>query len=309
MNFFYLKKAVAFIVFLWTAGSMIFFLVHAIPGDPVVAMLGKMPSAEDVRRLTRSLKLDRPLAEQYAHFIKKTITMDLGESLVDRKPVADAIMNYFPNTVILAFSAMILSLLIAFPLALMAAFKKNSCWNILSMGFSAFGLAMPSFLLGLLLIILFSVQLKLLPVSGSGGPEFLILPALTLAISLSAFLTRTIYTTVANELRQPYVLLARAKGLSDVRIFFQHILKNALIPITIIIGLQLGALLSGTIVIENIFSWPGIGTLLITAVRQRDFPMIQGVTLFMAFFYLLLNLLIDMSYPFIDPRIRHGRLQ
>jgi len=288
---------------------MIFFLVHAIPGDPVVAMLGKMPSTEDVCRLTRSLKLDRPLAEQYAHFIKKTITLDLGESLVDRKPVRDAIMNYFPNTAILAFCAMILSLLIAFPLALMAAFRKDSYWNALSMGFSAFGLAMPSFLLGLLLIILFSVQLKLLPVSGSGGPEFLILPALTLAISLSAFLTRAIFTTVSCELRQPYVLLARAKGLSDVRIFFHHVLKNALIPVTTIIGLQLGALLSGTIVIENIFSWPGIGTLLITAVRQRDFPMIQGVALFMAFLYLLLNLLIDMSYPFIDPRIHHARLQ
>lgn len=309
MNFFCLKKAVGFIVFLWAAGSMIFFLVHAIPGDPVVAMLGKMPGTEDVRRLTRSLKLDRPLAEQYAHFIKKTITMDLGESLVDRKPVMDAIMDYFPNTVILAFCAMSLSLLIAFPLALMAAFRKDSYWNALSMGFSAFGLAMPSFLLGLLLIILFSVQLKLLPVSGSGGPEFLILPALTLAISLSAFLTRAIFTTVACELRQPYVLLARAKGLSDVRIFFHHVLKNALIPVTTIIGLQLGALLSGTIVIENIFSWPGIGTLLITAVRQRDFPMIQGVALFMAFLYLLLNLLIDMSYPFIDPRIHHARLQ
>jgi peptide/nickel transport system permease protein len=300
-----LKKVGTFIIFLWAAASLIFFMVHTIPGDPVLSMLGKMPRSEDVRRLQRALKLDRPLIEQYTHFIKKLLFLDLGESIINSKPVIGTIMKYFPNTAILTFTAMSISILIAFPLGILAALKKNSFWYPLSMLFSAIGLAIPGFLLGILLIILFSVQLKFLPISGSGGFEFLVLPALTLAISLSAFLTRMIHTAVAGELRQPYVLLAQSKGLSEFHIFFHHILKNAMIPIITIMGLQLGALLSGTIVIENVFSWPGIGTLLITAIRQRDFPMIQGVAFFLAALYLLLNLLVDLSYPLINPRIRH----
>ncbi|MEI6614268.1 MAG: ABC transporter permease [Chrysiogenales bacterium] len=302
-----LKKVGTFFIFLWAAGSLIFFLVHTIPGDPVVSILGKMTSPEDVQRLKQALKLDRPLAEQYMHFTKKLFFLDLGESIIDRKPVVSAIMEYFPNTAILAFAAMSMSMLIAFPLGILAALKKNSNWHTLSMIFSAIGLAIPGFLLGILLIILFSVQLKLLPISGSGGLEFLVLPALTLAISLSAFLTRMIYTAVAGELLQPYVLLAQSKGLSDFHIFSRHVLKNAMMPIITIMGLQMGACLSGTIIVESVFSWPGIGTLLITAIRQRDFPVIQGVALFIAALYLLLNLLVDLSYPFINPRIRHDR--
>ncbi len=300
-----LKKIGTFFIFLWAAGSLVFFLVHTIPGDPVVSILGKMPCAEDVRRLQHALKLDRPLTEQYVHYIKKLLFLDLGESIIDRKPVIRAIMKYFPNTAILAFAAMILAGLVAFPLGILAALKKNSIWYALSMLFSAIGLAIPGFLLGILLIILFSFQLRFFPISCSGGFEFLILPAVTLAISLSAFLTRMIQTAVAGELRQPYVLLAQSKGLSEFHIFSRHVLKNAMMPIIIIIGLQLGALLSGTIVIESVFSWPGIGTLLIMAIRQRDFPMIQGIAFFLAALYLLLNLLVDLSYPFINPRIRH----
>jgi ABC-type dipeptide/oligopeptide/nickel transport system permease component len=264
-----------------------------------------MPSAEDVRRLTRSLNLDRPLPEQYALFLKKTFTLDLGESLVDRRAVLGTIWRYFPNTALLALSAMVLSLLITLPLASMSG--RKGCWNIVGTAFSALGIAVPGFLLGLLLIIVFSLRLRLLPVSGSGGPEFIILPALTLAISLSASLTRIMHAALSREWMQPYVLLARAKGLSDRRILFRHVLKNALIPVLIVAGLQLGALLSGAIVVENVFSWPGIGTLLITAVRRRDFPMIQGVSLFLVSLYLLLNFLVDMALPLVDPRIRRDR--
>ena len=303
-----LKKVGTFLIFLWAAGSLIFFLVHTIPGDPVVAMLGKMPRSEDVRQLRRALKLDRPLSEQYVHFIKKMLCLDLDESIIDRKPVISSIMKYFPNTIILASVAMMLAGLIALPLGILAAVKKNSIWYAWSMILSTIGLAIPGFLLAILLIIVFAVQLKFLPVSGSGGFKFLILPALTLAISLSASLTRMIHTAVSGELRQPYVLLAQAKGLSEFCIFSNHVLKNAMIPIITIMGLQLGACLSGTIIIENVFSWPGIGTLLITAIRQRDFPMIQGVALFLAALYLLLNLLVDLSYPLINPRIRHDVL-
>jgi peptide/nickel transport system permease protein len=308
MTFLMLKKTAVFFIFLWAAGSLIFLLVQTIPGDPLVAMLGRMPSPEDVNRLRHSLELDRPLAERYTHFIKKILRLDLGESMITRKPVAVAIREYFPNTAILALTAMTMSMLIAFPLGILAAVKKDSGWNTLSMVFSAAGLAIPSFVMGILLIILFSVNLKLLPISGSGGFKFVVLPAATLTISLSAFLTRMVRTAVAAELRQPYVLLAQAKGLSEFHVISRHVLKNAMIPIITIMGLQLGALLSGAIVIENVFSWPGIGTLLITAIRQRDFPMIQGVALFMAALYLLLNLLVDLSYPFFNPKIRHDRL-
>jgi peptide/nickel transport system permease protein len=302
-----LKKALTFVMFLWLSGSLVFFLVRSIPGDPVVAMLGNMPAAEDVRRLKRSLELDRPLAEQYARFIGKTLTLDLGESMIDRRPVVAAIAAYFPNTAILAFTAMALSMLIAFPLGTMAALKPGGGWSALSTLYSAVGLAVPGFLLAILLTLLFAVRWRCFPVSGSGGARFLVLPVTTLTLSLSSFLTRMIHAAVAGELRQPYVLLAYAKGLGQFQVFFRHVLKNAMIPIVTVMGLQMGALLSGAIVIENVFSWPGIGTLLITAVRQRDFPMIQGVALFLASLYLLLNLLVDWSYSFIDPRIRHGR--
>jgi ABC-type dipeptide/oligopeptide/nickel transport system permease component len=302
-----LKKMGAFLLFTWAAASLVFFLVHTIPGDPVAAMLGKMPHREDIRRLQQAMRLDRPLAEQYMHFMQKLLRLDLGESIIDHRPVLAAIRLYFPNTIILATAAMFLALLTAIPLGMLAAWKGKGVCYVLSMVFSTIGLAVPGFLSGILLIILFALRWHWLPVSGSGGVQFLILPALTLAISLSAFLTRVIQAAVAGEMDQPYVLLARAKGLSSFHVFFGHVLRNALIPVITIIGLQLGALLSGAIVIENVFSWPGIGTLLITAIRQRDFPLIQGIAIFLAVLYLLLNLLVDMTYPIIDPRLRHDR--
>ena len=300
-----LKKAALLLLFLWAAGSVTFFLVQTVPGDPLLAILGQSPHSADIRRLRDSLELDRPLALRYVHFIRKMLVLDLGESLIDRQPVLGSILKHLPNTIVLTLAATGISILIAFPLGIMAAFKKSGAWEALAMVFSAIGLAVPGFLLGILLTIAFSVEWKLLPVSGSGSAKFLVLPALTLGISLSAFLTRMIRTALNGEWQRPYVLLARAKGLSRAQIYRHHVLKNALIPIVTMIGLQVGALLSGTIIVESVFSWPGLGTLLITAIRQRDFPMIQGTVLFMALLYLLLNFLVDLSYPLIDPRIRH----
>jgi len=305
MTLWLLKKTGWFLLFLWAAGSLIFFLVQAVPGDPLISILGQSPRSADILRLQDSLKLNRPLAVRYMHFIQRMSVLDLGESLISRKPVLSSILKYLPNTIFLTLASTMIAISIAFPLGIMAAFKKNSIWDALALIFSATGLAVPSFLLGILLTIAFSVEWKLLPISGSGGAEFLVLPALTLGISLSAFLIRMIRTVLKKELQQPYVLLARAKGLSQAQIFRQHVFKNALIPIITIIGLQLGALLSGAIIVESIFSWPGLGTLLITAIRQRDFSMIQGTVLFMAALYLILNFLVDLSYPFINPRIGH----
>lgn len=300
-----LKKAGLFLLFLWAAGSLIFFLVQAVPGDPLLSILGPHPRSADVLRLQRSLQLDRPLTARYLRFIGRLAVLDLGESLIDRKPVLRTILTYLPNTVFLTTAAMAVTLLISLPLGFLAAYKKNSAWETLAMIFSAAGLAIPCFLLGILLIIVFSVGLKLLPVSGSGGGEYLVLPSLTLGISFAAFLTRMVRTVLQEEALRPYVLLARAKGLSPARIYRRHILRNALAPIVTMIGLQAGAMLGGAIVVECVFSWPGIGTLLVTAVRQRDFPVIQGTVLIMAALYLVVNFLVDLSYPLIDPRIGH----
>ncbi len=297
-----LKKTGLFMLFLWATGSLTFFMLRAVPGDPLLSILGPAPRSEDILRLRRSLHLERPLAAQYVHFLGKLAVLDLGESLIDRKPVLSSICQCLPNTMGLALAALLIAVLLSLPLGFLAAFSKSRFWKALAVAFSAAGLAIPGFLLGILLIIVFAVGLNLLPVSGSGGARFLVLPALTLGISISAYLSRMVRVVLQAEAQRPYVLLARAKGLSDSQIQRRHIFPNALIPIVTLLGLQAGALLSGAIVIESVFSWPGIGTLLITAVRQRDFPMIQGAVLIMASLYLLANVLVDLSYPLIDPR-------
>jgi len=302
-----LKGAGRFLVFFWAAGSLTFFLVRAIPGDPLLEMLGPNPDTRDVLRLTRSLQLDRPLAAQYAGFILRLAFLDLGESLIDRKPVTATLLRYLPNTLLLAVAAMALTVPFSLLLGFISVYRESRFWEALALAFSAVGLAVPVFLIGLLLVLLFALGLGLFPVSGSGGGEFLVLPAVTLSIPLGAFLTRMVRTVLRQESQRPYVLLARAKGLSRAQVYRRHILKNALVPIVTLAGMQAGALLSGAIVVESVFSWPGIGTLLVRAVRQRDFPLIQGTVLLLAAFYHLLNLLVDLSYPLLDPRISHDR--
>lgn len=302
-----LKKTGLFLLFVWAAGSLTFFLVRSVPGDPLLEILGPNPDRQDVLRLRRSLQLDRPLAVQYARFIFRLAVLDLGESLVDRKPVMATMLKYLPNTALLALAAMAVTVPLSLLLGFLSVCGGSRFWEALALAFSAIGLAVPVFLIGLFLILVFALGLGLLPVSGSGGGEFLVLPALTLAIPLGAFLTRMVRTALREEAQRPYVLLARAKGLSPAQVIRRHILKNAMVPIVTLAGMQAGALLSGAIVVESVFSWPGIGTLLVRAVRQRDFPMIQGTVLLMASLYLLLNLLVDLSYPLLDPRIGHDR--
>ena len=304
-----LKKTGQLLLFFWAAGSLTFFLVRTVPGDPLLAILGPNPRSEDILRLRHALQLDRPLAAQYVHFLGRLAILDLGESLIHRKPVLGTILKYLPNTIWLTVAALAITLFLSLPLGSLAARKKSGPWDAMVMAFSASGLAVPSFLLGILLIIVFSVELKLLPVSGSGGIKHIILPALTLGISFGAFLTRMVRRVLKEESRRPYVLLAKAKGLSEAQIHRRHVLKNAWIPIVTLVGLEVGALLSGTIVVESVFSWPGIGSLLVSAVRQRDYPMIQGTVLLMAALYLLVNFLVDVSYPLLDPRISHDPIE
>jgi peptide/nickel transport system permease protein len=300
------KRFFLFLFLLICVATLVFLLLHVVPGDPAISVLGADASQEDIQRIRQHLNLDRPFFQQYIHFLEEQIHLRFGESLIDGSPVGESIFRVLPNTVYLAFFAMGLALLISFPLGVWAAFKEHSVYDASVTLISSLGVAVPNFFLGPLLIIFFSIKLGWLPVSGTGGFRHVILPGLTLATSMSALLTRIIKTSVAAELKKPYILLARAKGISGLQLFKNHLFKNALIPIITTVGLQFGALLSGTVITETVFSWQGIGYLLVNAIRQRNYPMVQGIIILVTCFYLLLSFLVDISYFTIDPRIRHN---
>lgn len=302
MTKFLTRRLAHFVFLLWAVSSLTFCLIHLIPGDPAVHILGQGADREDIGRLRHELGLDVPVLEKYLYFQKSLLTLDLGISLVNRKKVLRNIMVYLPRTVVLSLAALALALVLSFVLGYAAAFRENSAIDHLATLISSLGIALPAFLLGPLLIFLFSVRLGWLPVSGSDGNRHLILPALTLAFSLTAYLTRIIKTSLVREMGRPYVVLARSKGLSERKIFFKYILKNALSPVVSALGLQLGALLSGAVITETVFSWQGIGSLLLKSIASRDYPMVQGLVLFIVSVYIFLHLLIDLAYLLIDPR-------
>lgn len=302
-----LRGTARFLLFLWAVGSCTFVLARLVPGDPVLAALGPHPRAGDIRRLRRELGLDRPLPVQYGRFAARLAVLDLGESLIERRPVGGLLLRRMKPTLLLAAAALAITLPFSLLLGGLSAWGRSRLWRMLEAAFVLLGLAVPVFLLGLVLILAFSLGLGLFPVSGSGGVKFLVLPAVTLSAPLSAMLMRMVRVTLRQEGGRPYVLLARAKGLAPGQVLRRHVLRNALPPILTVAGLQLGALLGGAIVVENVFSWPGIGSLLVTAVRQRDFPVIQGVVLLMAAAYYLANRLVDLGCERLDPRINRER--
>lgn len=307
MRSYIIKRAFLLIFLLYVVATMVFFLVHLIPGDPVVNILGEGAKIEDIERLRKELNLHQPLLVQYFDFTKNLLNLSFGQSLFNNQKVMVNIIKYLPNTIYLAFAAMIIALLISFPLGVLAAFRENTFIDSAVTFVSSAGLAVPNFFLGPLLIILFSITLGWFPVSGSEGFKYIVLPALTLGTSMSAFLTRIIRTSVSQEMKKPYVLLARAKGLSEFDIIKKHILKNALIPIVTTVGMQFGALLTGAIITETIFSWQGIGVLLIESIGRRDYPMIQGLIVFITFVFLILSFIVDLSYFALNPRSRSSQ--
>jgi len=286
--------------------TLVFFFLHIVPGDPVEAMLGESARAVEKERLRHELGLDLPLAAQYLKFLKGIATGDLGESYFFRRPVAEVIAERVPATLELAVASLFVAGIIALPLGILAALREGTALDALSMLFALIGVSMPNFWLGPLLIILFSIKLGWFPVSGRSGLGSLVLPALTLGTALAALLSRMTRSSLLEVLGEEYLTVARAKGLPERRVILKHALRNALIPIVTVLGLQFGALLSGAIITENVFSWPGIGTLLITAVEARDYPLVQGCVLFISIVYVAVNLAVDLLYGFIDPRIRYG---
>jgi ABC-type dipeptide/oligopeptide/nickel transport system permease component len=289
---------------LWLIVTMVFLLAHIVPGDPVQQMLGEGATAEDLYQLRHALGLDLPVPVQYGRYLAGAIRGNLGESFRFQQPVAQVVFSHYPATLELAFVALLVCAGIGIPAGMLAAQRRGSTTDHAIGIFTLFGLSVPNFALGPVLILAFSVLLGWLPVSGRGGPAHLILPAATLGAALAAILTRMVRTSVIEELSSDYVRTARAKGLPESAVLFRHAFRNALIPIVTILGLQFGTLLAGTIVTETIFSWPGIGRLTVQAIEARDYPLLQGCILLIAVSYVVVNLLTDLVYALVDPRVR-----
>jgi peptide/nickel transport system permease protein len=288
------------------AATLVFALVHLVPGDPVEMMLGEGARAADVEALRHELGLDRPLTEQYLGFVGGLVRGDLGRSLHSGEPVLATLAERFPATLELALASLTVALLIALPLGLVAALHRDRAPDHLARLLALLGVSMPSFWLGPMLILLCAIEWDLLPVSGRGGPASLVLPAITLGAGLAGLLTRMVRAALAEELGRPYLLATRARGVGRAMAVGRHALKNALIPVVTVLGLQFGALLTGAIITETIFSWPGLGRLLVESIRLRDYPVLQGAVLLIALTYLLVNLGTDVVYAWLDPRIRYG---
>ena len=307
MRRYLLSRFLSFLPSLLGVLTLVFFLIHLVPGDPVEAMLGETASASDKEALRRELGLDEPLWKQYISYLQGLAVGDLGRSLYYHGEVTDLILLRFPATLELTLAAMTAAILLAFPLGILAAWKSHTWMDRLALLFSLFGLAMPNFWLGPLLIIVFSIDLGLLPVSGSGSLTHLVLPALTLGTAMAALLTRMIRSSLLEVIHEDYIQAARAKGLSERKVWLKHALRNSLLPVITILGLQFGALLAGSVITETIFAWPGIGRLTIEAIQTRDYLLVQGCVLAIAVSYLVINLFTDVLYRLIDPRISYGK--
>ncbi|HKD14745.1 MAG TPA: nickel ABC transporter permease [Candidatus Angelobacter sp.] len=289
---------------LWLVVSVVFLLIHLVPGDPIQQMLGEGATASDIQALRHAYGLDVSIGRQYFNYWKGVLHGDLGRSLRLNQDVTQVIAQRYPWTLQLTVAAMIVALLISIPAGVRSARRRNR-WDDRTLSFvSLLGLSFPNFALGPILILFFAIQLGLLPVSGSGTLAHLILPAITLGGSLAAILTRMVRTAMLEELSQDYIRTARAKGLSENVVVYKHALRNALIPVLTVVGLQFGALLAGAIVTETIFSWPGIGRLTISAISTRDYYLVQGCILTIGLTYVVVNFLTDFLYSLANPRIR-----
>jgi ABC-type dipeptide/oligopeptide/nickel transport system permease component len=284
--------------------TLVFALIHLVPGDPAQTMLGESASPDEVADLRTTLGLDKPLLAQYRDFLSGVARGDLGTSFRYGTPVTREIRQRVPDTAVLAVCAMAVAVVFALPLGIIAAMYRGRFTDHAAMTIALAGISMPNFWLGPLLAILFAVNLGWLPVAGSGTVAHLVLPSVTLGVALAAILARMTRASLLEELRELYVLAARARGLSRVRAILRHAFRNSLIPIVTIIGLQFGAVLTGTIITETIFAWPGVGRLLIQAINNRDYPLVQGCILFISVTYVAMNLITDLTYGFLDPRIR-----
>jgi len=286
--------------------SIVFLLIHMIPGDPVEIMLGESASTADREALRIALGLNQPLQVQFQHYLSGLLHLDMGTSIHFRRPVTDLLIERLPATATLAAVTLLLTVIMALPLGIMAAVRRNSLWDTGAMSFSMLGVSIPNFWLGPILILVFSLWLGWFPVSGHSGPGSVVLPALTLSTGLIAVLSRMVRSSMLEVLGEDYMRTAKAKGMPPQRVILHHGLRNALLPVITLLGLQLGALLAGAVITETVFSWPGVGLLTIESIQSRDYPVVQACVLLISVTYVLVNLVTDLAYAWIDPRIRLG---
>lgn len=283
--------------------TIVFMLIHVVPGDPVEVMLGESAQLADREALREALGLNLPLSTQWLNYVSGLLQLDLGTSLHSKRPVIEILSERIPATSMLAGTSILIALIIALPLGVLAAVRKGSFWDTGAMAFSILGVAIPNFWMGPLLILVFSLWLGWLPVSGDDQILSLVLPALTLGTALAAILSRMIRSSLLEVLNEDYIRAANARGLSPTTIILKHSLKNAALPVVTILGLQLGALLAGAVITETVFSWPGIGQLTIESIQKRDYPVVQSCVLLISLTYVFVNLLTDLAYVFLDPRV------
>ncbi|HET6681459.1 MAG TPA: ABC transporter permease [Gemmatimonadaceae bacterium] len=282
---------------------VVFLLTFVAPGDPVQEMVGERADAETIARLRRELRLDDPLHVQFGHYASGVVQGDLGTSYITGRPIRQDVAEHFPRTLLLAVTAMAFATLAGVSLGVLSALHPGGWIDRLSLGIAYLGISFPVYWVGLLLILLFAVTLRWLPPSGYGRPEFLILPALTLGSRSIAFLARVTRSSMLDVLGSDFVRTARAKGLAERVVVLRHALRNAMIPVLTVLGLDFGSYLTGSILTETIFSWPGIGRYVVNAISRRDLPAIQGTVLFLSGVFVLVNLLTDLAYAKADPRV------
>lgn len=284
---------------------LVFLILHLIPGDPAQIMLfGSRPTPQQIEQLRSQLGLNQPLPVQYWLYLERLAHGDLGQSFITGRPILDEIAQRLPDTLELTLAAMLVAVVIGMPLGIVGGVRPGSWADRLGSGFAVLGVAVPYFWFALVLILLFAVDLRLLPSLGEGSWNAILLPALSLGWGLSAIIARLLRNNLVEIYQQPYMQVARAKGLSERMLLYRHALKNALIPVVTILGLQFGNVLSGAVVVEVIFGRPGIGSYLVQAIQAKDIPVVQSVVLFIAVIYILINLLVDLAYGVLDPRIR-----
>jgi peptide/nickel transport system permease protein len=292
------------LVVLWGVSLIVFFLLRLAPSDPITLLLSETATPQQIAEARHELGFDRPVYVQYFLFMERALQGDLGRSLFYKEPALGVVLRSLPNTLLLGGIAFVLSVAVALPVGMVSALRRDSIWDYLGIGLALIGQATPPYWLGIMLILVFSVKLHILPTSGSFGPEYLVLPSVTLAAVLMPIVTRLVRSGMLEVLHEDYVRTARAKGLRERVVVGKHALRNMLIPLVTVLGLQLTSLLGGAVIIEQVFAWPGVGRVAVSAISSRDYPIVQASVLVVSTAFVLMNLFVDVLYAWLDPRIR-----
>jgi peptide/nickel transport system permease protein len=300
------RRALAAVPTLWGVATVVFVMARLLPGDPARVIAGLLASPEDVERIRHQMGLDQPLGTQYLDFLGSLLRLNLGTSAHTNAPVVEEIASRLPYTIELAVIALAIAVTVGIFAGVVAAIRRNTFLDLLISGLSVFGVSMPVYWLGLMMIIVFAIELHIFPAAGADEPTSIVMPALTLALFSVGLITRMTRSSMLEVLGQDYVRTARAKGAPFRLVVFRHALRNALVPIMTVIGLQFGSLLSGAVVTETVFAWPGVGRLLVDSIFFRDYPVVQGLVLMFGTTFVLINLLVDLLYAYVDPRIHYS---